>query len=133
MTALANSYRRLGQAIDGANVADEELVAAAAEHIALQANGDHAGATAVWLEWSDQGDYLAVRGIVLDDGRETSWDNEEMDNVACNLTGHVEGRWLEFVEATDRETNRANFRLPVQETIARAASTSTVDAEEEGR
>ncbi|MFE6508054.1 hypothetical protein ACFVBP_10320 [Nocardioides sp. NPDC057764] len=132
MSALANSHRRLGHAIDAANTADEELVSAAVEHIALQANEDHPEATAVWLEWSDQGDFLAVRGIVLD-GQETFWENEEVDNVACNLSGHVAWRWLEFVEPTDRETNRANFRLPVQATIVRTASTRTVAEGEEGR
>lgn len=122
MTTLETSTTRLGRAIGAANLADDELVVAAVEHIVIQAIEDHPEAIAVWLEWSDQGDFLAVRSIVLVDGEEASWDNEEVDNVACNLGGHVEWRWLPYVEPTDHETNRANFRLPIRETIDRLAS-----------
>lgn len=119
MSAVDLAEARLSQALNAANAADEELVAAALQCLVMQAREDEPAAVAIWLWWSDQGDFLDVRGLDLADGREVEWENEEVHNIAVNLGGHVASRWIPFVELTNIDTKLADFRLPIQPTLDR--------------
>lgn len=118
--ALEAVGKRLDSAIAASRAATVEVVQASLHLLALQAREDHPEAVAVLLTWSDQGDFLSVFGLQGPTGSEIVWDDLDWDTeetVAWNLGGDCKSEWLGLVEPDQKCLDRANFRLPIQQTI----------------
>ena len=116
MSAVVDAANaRVDRALDACAKAEAEAVAAALHLMVLRAREYDTAAVAVRLSWSDQGDFLHVDGLDGPGGEDLDWYDEEC--LAWNFGGHLEARWLTFMQASTRETNRASFLLPIEPTL----------------
>ncbi|MGL5825007.1 MAG: hypothetical protein ACRCY9_05640 [Phycicoccus sp.] len=106
---------RVDQALEACYAAEAEVVAAALHLLVLRAREAHPTSVAVLLDWSDQGDFLDVRGLEGPDGAEIDWFDEE--SLGWNFGGHLEAGWMTFMLSPVREPAQGQFRLAIEQTL----------------
>lgn len=115
---IAAAARALDASLTKARAVEVELQQSALVLLCLQARAALPTAAAIVLEWSDQGDWLAVMHLVDQDGEDLEWFDEEA--VAANLTGLNDYTWLPYMTkpAGAHWRNPADpFQLPIDRTL----------------